>query len=78
MSPLPLPIRVLTTWGVILPLALLAQWLLAPITAGWPPVLTLALTISIVVPVVVVWALPLALRGAAALVRRRSLRGAAL
>lgn len=78
MPPLPLPLRVLATWGVILPLALLAQWLLSPLTAGWPPVLTLALTISIVVPVVVVWALPLALRGVGALVRRRNLRGSAL
>ncbi|QYM76122.1 hypothetical protein [Leucobacter luti] len=75
MPPLPLPIRILTTWGVILPLALLAQWALSPLTETWHPVLRLTATISLVVPIAVTWGLPLAMRAAASLGRtRRKLR----
>lgn len=71
MSPLPAHLRVLATWAAILPLALATRALIAPLVAGWPEPLALALTISIVVPVAVLWAVPLALRGIATIRARR-------
>lgn len=71
MPPLPTHLRVLATWAAILPLALATRALIAPLVTGWPEPLALALTISIVVPIAVLWAVPLVLRGIAAIRTRR-------
>ena len=71
MSQLPASLRVLATWAAILPLALGVRALIGPLVADWPEPLALAVTISIVVPIAVLWAVPFLVRGIAALRARR-------
>lgn len=59
MNPLPLPARMVVTWLAIFPLVVLAQFLLGPVVVGWPPVFATALTMGLVVPIAVIWAVPL-------------------
>ena len=74
--PLPATLRILATWAAILPLALGARALLGPFVAAWPEPLALALAITLVVPVAVLWAVPFLLRGIAALRARTSAKRA--
>lgn len=62
--PLPLPLRMFTTWLGIFPLVLLAQWLLQPITSGWPMIFVTALSLALVVPVAVGIVLPALMKAA--------------
>lgn len=71
MPHVPLAIRMLLTWTAILPLVLLVRFALAPLVASWPDVLGFALTVTIVVPIAVGFAVPMLTRGYHAL-RRRS------
>ncbi len=72
MHPLPLPARLAVTWLAIFPLVLLAQALLRPLVHDWPPVLATALTMALVVPVALVWAVPLLSRWCARLLTPRA------
>ncbi|WP_156322454.1 hypothetical protein [Leucobacter musarum] len=71
MPHVPLAIRMLLTWTAILPLVLLVRFALAPLVASWPDVLGFALTVTIVVPIAVGFAVPMLTRGYHAM-RRRS------
>lgn len=73
MPPVPLAIRMLLTWTAILPLVLIVRFALAPLVSTWPDVLGFALTVTIVVPIAVGFAVPMLTRGYHAL-RRRSRR----
>ncbi len=70
MTPLSLPVRVLITWLGIFPLVLIAQWLLAPVTADWPLVFSTALTLGVVVPIAVGVVIPALFRVAVAVAVR--------
>jgi antibiotic biosynthesis monooxygenase (ABM) superfamily enzyme len=59
VQPLPLPVRIALTWVAIFPLVLLAQYALRPLVQAWPLPLATALTMGVVVPVAVIWAVPL-------------------
>lgn len=59
MRPLPRPLQALITWTAILPLVLIVSAIVAPFTEGWPDPLRSALTITVVVPIAVFWAVPL-------------------
>ncbi|MGM1016680.1 MAG: hypothetical protein ACQEW8_03975 [Actinomycetota bacterium] len=50
------------TWLAILPLVTLFRFLLAPLVGGWPDLLQTALVMTLVVPVAVLWAVPLLTR----------------
>lgn len=71
MTPVPLPLRIAATWLGILPVVLVVQAVLAPVTQGWPAPWPTVLTLALAVPVAVVWSVPLALRLAARVTRGR-------
>ncbi|PRI10032.1 hypothetical protein [Leucobacter massiliensis] len=68
----PAPVRMIVTWIGIFPLVLLAQWLLRPLTAAWPLVLSTGLTLAVVVPLAVGVVIPTLFRVLGMLRRRRA------
>ena len=70
MKPLPLPARLLVTWLAIFPLVVIVQFLLDFLVGTWPPLLMTALTLALVVPIALLWAVPLLSRWYAALFMR--------
>lgn len=55
----PLVARIALTWLAIFPLVVLTRFLLKPLVGGWPDLFQTALVMALVVPVAVVWAVPL-------------------
>lgn len=72
MTPIPLPARLAVTWLAIFPLVAIAQAILQPLLAGWPPLLVTAVVMTAVVPIAVMWAVPALSRAYVALTGRRS------
>lgn len=62
MTPLSAPVRIVLTWAAIFPLVALSRFLLSPLIADWPDLLQTALVMAVVVPVAVLWAVPLLTR----------------
>ncbi|GAA2835363.1 hypothetical protein FB468_2316 [Leucobacter komagatae] len=72
MTPIPLPARLAVTWLAIFPLVAIAQAILQPLLAGWPPLLVTAAVMTVVVPIAVTWAVPALSRAYVSLASRRS------
>ncbi|MBY0688663.1 hypothetical protein [Microbacterium marinilacus] len=69
--------RIVITWLAIFPLVVVCRLLVTPLLPGWPDLAQTAIVMAVVVPVAVLWAVPLLTRGYVRLTRASVGKGGA-